>query len=250
MKIWMNIQRFMYDFLLDCIQVIIMRILLYNQSKYELKKMSDDVIEALHSELVMLDVCYSFLRDKKKINHVVYDMAIVDLSHGNEDALFLCRHLRYKNKDCMIILLGDDYKESTFAFEVKASYFILKEDCDLKKMIINQIEVYKKRNPWVYFIKENKKYKVYLKDVIYMETTSDLIHLVCFHQIYTMIKKENLNIIDFMIKHGLIRIHQSYYICSHKILGFKKGEVIMRNGDCLSVSLKYRDGFKEVIRGL
>ena len=65
-----------------------MRILLYNQDKTELQKMSKDVIEALENEKAMLDVCYSFYHDKKKLNHVIYDIGIIDLSIGKEDALF------------------------------------------------------------------------------------------------------------------------------------------------------------------
>ena len=36
---------------------------------------------------------------------------------------------------CMIILLGNDYRESYIAFDIHASLFVLKEDCDLKKIL-------------------------------------------------------------------------------------------------------------------
>ena len=96
-----------------------MRILIYNQNITELDKMSKEVIEALENEKAMIDVSYSFLKNKKKLNHVIYDIAIIDLSVGKEDALFLSRHLRYHNEKCMIVLLGNDYKESIFAFDIK-----------------------------------------------------------------------------------------------------------------------------------
>ena len=42
----------------------------------------------------------------------------------------------------MIILLGSVYKENKFAFDIKASYFALKEDSDIKAILKNIITVY------------------------------------------------------------------------------------------------------------
>lgn len=225
-----------------------MRILLYNQDQSELKKMSKKVIEALENEKAMLDVCYSFYHDKKKLNLVVYDIGIIDLSEGKEDALFLSHHLRQKNNECMIILLGRDYKESMFAFDMKASYFALKEDCDIKAILKNIITVYKKNNPFTYIKKDDKKYKAYIKDIIYIEVASKSITLVCMNQKYISSRKENPDLLDILKTHDFIKVHQSYYININKILSFKKGEVTLINNDIISVSLKHREFFHELVR--
>ena len=226
-----------------------MRILLYNQNKTELKKMSDDVMKALDSELVMLDISYSFLKSKKKLNNVIYDIAIIDMSEGKEDVLFLIRHLRNHHKECMIILLGNDYKESLFAFEIKAAYFGLKEDTDLKRIMKDMVERYKKNYPFVYIRKDDKRYKVYTKDVVYLEMMGKYISLVCHDKRYSGLKKENQDVLDMFIKYGFIQIHAGYYIHPDKILSFKKGEVTLINGDSISVSLKYRDMFYKYLNG-
>ena len=225
-----------------------MRILLYNQNHSELKKISEDVIKALENEKAMLDVSYSFYHDKKKLNHVVYDIGIIDLSYGKEDALFLSHHLKQKNSECMIILLGSDYRESMYAFDIKASYFALKEDCDIKSILKNIITIYKKNNPWVYIKKDDKKYKIYIKDIIYIEVASKSITLVCTNQRYMCLRRENSDLLEILNKYNFMKIHQSYYININKVLSFKKGEVTLMNNDIISVSLKYRESFNEKIR--
>ena len=222
-----------------------MRILLYDQNKDELNRLSLEVIDALVNEKAMLDECYSFLKDKKKLNHVIYDIGIVDLSEGKEDALFLLHHLRCQNEDCMIILLGNDYRESYIAFDIHASLFVLKEDCDLKKILKNVILIYKKKNPWIYLLKDEKKYKVYLKDILYVEVASKVMVIVCKDIRYEVLRKENKDVLDFLCKHEFVQIHHSYYISFKNIFAFKKGEVTLINGDSISVSLKYRNEFKE-----
>ena len=222
-----------------------MRILIYNQNITELDKMSKEVIEALENEKAMIDVSYSFLKNKKKLNHVIYDIAIIDLSAGKEDALFLSRHLRYHNEKCMIVLLGNDYKESIFAFDIKAAMFLLKEDCNLKRELKKVIVSYKKSNPWIYFNKDDKKYKIYLENIIYVEVASKSITLVCRDQKYVSLRKENKDILEVLLKYGFVQVHQSYYISFKYIASFKKGEVTFLNGDNVSVSLKYTKSFHE-----
>lgn len=241
----MNLIRFIYKELIGYKWVMDMRILLYNQDIVELKKMSLEVIEALENEKAMLDECCSFFKDKKKLNHVIYDIGIIDLSVGKENALFLVRHLRCLNSECMIILLGNSYTESEFAFEIKAAYFGLKEDCDINKTLKKVIAIYKKNNPWIYLYKNEKKQKIYLKDIVYVEVASKTLTIVCINQRYEVLRKENKNIIEFLCLHDFVKIHQSYYISFKNILAFKKGEVTLINGDSISVSLKYRKDFKE-----
>ena len=222
-----------------------MRILLYNQSQDELKKMSFDVIEALKNEKAMLDECCCFLQEKRKLNHVIYDIAIIDLSYGNEDAKYLVHHLRVNHSACMIVLLSQSYKESGFAFEIGASYFGLKEDCDLKDVLKKVIAVYKKENPFVYFHHNENKTKIYLKDVIYVEVTSKILRVVSVKGEYQSLRKENKNLIDILCGYGFVRAHQSYYVSLKNIVSFKKGEVTLSNCENVSVSLKYRKDMKE-----
>ena len=222
-----------------------MRLLLYNQDKNELKKMSYVVVEALQNEKAMLDECCSFLDNKRKLNNVIYDIAIIDLSVGREDAKFLVHHLRQNNSECMIILLGSNYKESVFAFDIKASLFVLKEDCDLKKELKKVIVTYKKNNPWIYFHHDEKKTKIYLKDILFVEVASKSLRVVCIDKEYISLRKENKDVIDVLCKYGFIKVHQSYYISLKNIISFKKGEITLTNHENVSVSLKYRKNLKE-----
>jgi DNA-binding LytR/AlgR family response regulator len=92
----------------------------------------------------------------------------------------------------------------------------------------NPYSVPEQSNPFLYFRTDRKMVKVFLDDILYIESLKDYIRI--FTRNKTIVTKQPISSLEQILPHdGFIRIHRSYIISINKIESFNRDSIEIGN---------------------
>lgn len=190
---------------------------------------------------------YEFL----KKNNV--DLLFLDIEMPNLTGIDFLKSLSSKPS---VILTSANKNYAIEGFDLNVDDYILKP-ITFERLLkaVNKIydnssvEVQAKLNDSKEFLylKENKKMvKVYLKNILYLESIKDYVKVVSLCK--TVITKQQLNYFESLLNNNnFLRIHRSFIIATDKIDAYSLSSIEIGNTE-LSIGRKYKETVVEVLK--
>jgi DNA-binding LytR/AlgR family response regulator len=98
----------------------------------------------------------------------------------------------------------------------------------------------KKEESFVYFRADRKMIKVFLHEILYIESMKDYVKVITTHS--TIITKQSISSVgDMLPEKSFVRIHRSYIVSLHKIRSFTN-ELIEVGNASIPIGKLYRNG--------
>ena len=182
---------------------------------------------------------------------IYYDVYFLDIELKNSiDGFELANMIRFKHEKAIIIFITSHAELAIHGYDYQAFNYLLKDDLDLK---INNVlkEVEEKLNNEdgkYYIINTNSRYeKLYYEDIIYVyKEAKNSVFVTRFgDSTYTRETIQNINakLCDDMF----IFINRSYIVNLLYINKLHCNDIILKNGDILSVSRSRAKSVKEIL---
>jgi len=103
----------------------------------------------------------------------------------------------------------------------------------------------KKEDSFVYFRADRKMIKVFLHEILYIESMKDYVKIITSHS--TIITKQSISSVEEMLpESAFARIHRSYIVSLHKIRSFTN-ELIEIGNTSLPIGKLYRNGVLKLL---
>lgn len=103
----------------------------------------------------------------------------------------------------------------------------------------------KKNDSFVYFRADRKMVKVFLHDILYVESMKDYVKVVTVHA--TIITKQSISSVEAMLPEKMfVRTHRSFIVSLHKIRSFTH-ELIEVSNASIPVGKLYRNGVMKML---
>ena len=177
--------------------------------------------------------------------HGSYDIIYLDIEMENMDGITVARKIREQDPYTILLFVSsyDSYYEQLF--EVEPLRFLRKPINPEKfeeyfKIAYGRLMNLDER---LHFEFNKRLYQIPYRSIMYMESRRRVIHLIeNGGQEYRFYMKTN----DLMqeisrVGHMFIRIHCSYVVNYYYIKTFGASEVVLLNGEVLSVSIEYKN---------
>ncbi len=177
------------------------------------------------------------------------DLIIFDIGMAGRNGVECARRLRELkyNGDIVFFTKSRDY--AVEAFDVEAIHYLVKKDPDTKEKLFKSLdrvcEKYKKKHSEVVvFSCAGERRYIRIQDIWYFEVQKRIVtvhYLDKTFDFYTTM----LKLTEMMEGRGFIRTHKSYLVNSKKIDSITRSEVMLTNGETLTVGRKYYNLLKE-----
>jgi DNA-binding LytR/AlgR family response regulator len=217
-------------------------------------------IEGL-KDFKLIDVCYDAISAFDIVQEKEIDLIFLDIEMPKLSGIEFIKNLRTKREIKFIIITGTkDYAVESYELEVldyilKPLHFerffkALNKYYSLISKSINHVKftpdiLTSDTNPFIY-VKENKKIiKLYLKDILFVESIKNYIRIVATYK--SVITKQSITYFEEVLPiESFIRIHRSYIVSIAKIEAFTAVEIEIGNKE-LPIGRSYK---KSVFKSL
>lgn len=217
-------------------------------------------IEGL-KDFKIIDVCYDAISAFDVVQENDIDLIFLDVEMPKLSGIEFIKTLRTKKEIQFVIITGskdyavESYELGVLDYILKPLHFerffkALNKYYSLISQSINQVKytpntLTSEINPFVY-IKENKKIiKLYLKDILFVESVKNYIRIVATSK--SVITKQSITYFEEVLPiENFIRIHRSYIVSISKIEAFTSTEIEIGNKE-LPIGRSYK---KSVFKSL
>lgn len=187
-----------------------------------------------------------FLNALKKKKSDIY---ILDIELESEmiNGYDLAQKIREIDQSAIIIFLSSHTEYACAAFEVDTLRFLQKPLIEekIKEAIEKAVVILRKNNESVYLKLERMQKKIMIKDILYVESK---LRKVCMKIIDG--KEYNgyatMNEMEKILNPNIfVKIHRSFIISMYYIDTVIMPEVVLENGEKISIGRKYKDNFQK-----
>lgn len=196
----------------------------------KLKKHFKEEIEVLNA----VDIDY--------LNSIEIDLIFIDIEMPGLNGIDLIKVLKMHNSKIKYVFITNHSNLVHEALEIGFLHFIHKPNLEQGlEVVYNLLDNLKFRSTSI--IKLNDKY-IDLNNIYYISANNHYI-IVSEKTKKTRIRISINEVDELLQKHDFIRIHRSHIVNKNKIDAFDKNDVVLKNGEVLSVSRSCADVFKK-----
>lgn len=187
---------------------------------------------------------YDFLQKFRTEQNI--DVVILDVLMGSINGVNIAKEIRRIDENIKIIFLTSTFKYALEGYKVNAIRYILKP-ISYKKLnteLSYILELVEKENNEFIFEKTDAGFnKIYLKDIVYIETSgrNTLIHTLSQSIISYRSMKEH----EKLLGREFFRCHMSYIVNMNYVKNVKQLDVFLLDGSLIPVSKYRRKAFIE-----
>lgn len=182
-----------------------------------------------------------------------YDLILLDIELSeNDNGMLISNKIKdlYPNVIIIFFTGKSGYERELLNFE---PFRFLTKPIKEKDLILAVDAAIKRLEGWeekIFSFKVNGiGYKVNLKEIVYFVSQSPYINLKCIDdQIKFRDKMDNIESRLRELSDDFIRVSKSYLVNKKFIRSFSTKEVIMNNGEKITITRRYAQKFKEIIR--
>lgn len=178
--------------------------------------------------------------EKEVISGTRYDLIFLDIQMENGDGITAAENIRRIDDNALLVYVSgyDKYLMELFRLDVFA---FVKKPINEKKFQNIFWEAYQKicRKSFYYsFRYKNEEYKIPCRDILYFESFGRQIKVHCKDESIQVFNGKLSDVEDVMKKGKtpFLRLHQSYLVNYFLIRSRTKKEVVLINGERLSIS--------------
>ncbi len=174
-----------------------------------------------------------------------FDLIFLDIIMDGLNGMETAQIFRKKTLDKLLVFISSSRQYVFDAYDVEAFQYLVKpvEDKKLKSVLEKAVHKTEKNSQeFILVSKEREKKKVFLQDIYYFEIRGRKIEIHEKDRIFTYY--EQIGILeDSLREKGFFRCHKSYLINLRYASAYNRQEVIMENGDKVSIAKRRYEGF-------
>lgn len=214
------------------------RIAVCDDDSFDLEWIHDTAKKILQAENIDSDIsCYksgeqliSLISSGKE-----FDLILLDVMLYRESGIKVAQYLRKNECDMSIVFISNNREMAMFGYEVDAERYLAKP-VDENRFREALMYCYKKKQKSEMFISVNNGiYKVFPKDIIYIEVQGRGCSIVFEDKkIKTVTKISEFE--KILTGHGFVRCHQGFLVNMRFINLLRQSELELTNGDKIPVS--------------
>lgn len=212
-------------------------------------------IEGL-KDFKIIDVCQDAIRAFDLVQDNEIDLIFLDIEMPKLSGIEFIKTLKTKKEIKFIIITGTkEYAVESYELDV-LDYILKPLHFDRFFKALNKYYLYSsspesiikypsnlivpETNPFIY-VKENKKIiKLFLKDILFVESIKNYIRIVTLHK--SVITKQSITYFEELLpSDSFIRIHRSYIVSISKIEAFTATDIEIGNKE-LPIGRSYKKG--------
>lgn len=164
----------------------------------------------------------------------------LDIQLDEISGIDVAKKIRNSHKNAIIIFITG-YKDYVFeAFDVNAFHYIMKpiDESKFKKILYSAVDVLEKKDKFILAKTFSSSAKIYLKDIIYIESQQRKIKV---HTTYDIIEYyyKLADLEDKLVKENFFRCHKSYIVNLQYVQSFDNTSITLKNQEKIFVS-KYK----------
>lgn len=188
-----------------------------------------------------------FMRDQeKKEKNQIY---LLDIEMGIMSGVELAKHIRTFDEDAKIIFVTSHKEMMQEAFDVQAFHYLVKplDEWKVKTVLLKAIQQTEKKTMFFTYRKNKKIYTCTCDEIILLESVGKKIKVELdsrTEEFYGVLK----NIIEELDEMYFVRVHHSFIVNIRKVRLFEGEEIILSNGQRITVTKKYRKWFHHIYR--
>lgn len=167
---------------------------------------------------------------------VTFDVILLDIQMKEMNGVELAKVLRSKKDDTAIVFITGITDYVFEGYNVKALNYLLKpvKEEKLYQCLDQVVSSLNLEKPFI-LVDENHLKKIYLKDIIYLESMGHNCIINCMDEVIT--SKKGIQSYDDTLDHTVFyRCHRSYIINISKVASISKTEVTMTNASVIPIS--------------
>jgi len=169
-----------------------------------------------------------------------FDIYFLDIQMNNLSGIDTAKQIRIAHKNVLIIFITG-FKDYVFdAFDVNAFHYITKpiNEKKFKEILHSAISLLSKKDKCIIAKTSNSSYKVYLKDIIYIESNQ---RKIIIHTNYDLIEYyyKISDLENELLEDNFFRCHKSYIINLKYVHSFDSTFITLENSEKVYVS-KYK----------
>lgn len=174
-----------------------------------------------------------------------FDLIFLDIIMDGLNGMETAQMFRKKTLDKLLVFISSSRQYVFEAYDVEAFQYLVKpvEDKKLKSVLEKAVHKTEKHSQeFILISKEREKKKVFLQDIYYFEIRGRKIDIHEKDCIFTYY--EQIGILeDSLREKGFFRCHKSYLINLRYASAYNRQEVIMENGDKISIAKRRYEEF-------
>lgn len=232
-----------------------MKVIIYDDSNEEALKLKSALATCFNK--LNLESEFSILNDANvDLSFEDVDLIFLDIEIGDDNGISLGHKIRENYPDIPIIITTNYKKYALEGYKIKADRYFLKpiNQNELELEIKYLLKDYLLNSK--YFYDEKLSFdKIYFKDILYVEVANrkTIIHIKNKRSLES--NKSLKEWMDIFDGYGFVQIHRAFFVNLKNIQSFNREELLMINGDMITISKHYRHEFEEayhkyVIRGI
>jgi DNA-binding LytR/AlgR family response regulator len=175
-----------------------------------------------------------------------FDMIVLDIEMSGINGLETAELIRKTDENVIIIFLTSYDNFVYKGYEVRAFRYILKEQPKpiYMKQFKDAIEEYYQKNRFIIIETKQGTVKIFINSIIFIEVFAREIFIHTKEKSYTVIGRLK-NFAEALPKRLFVKIDKSHIINVHNIETISKSNVILKNGETLTVSRNHRQSLNE-----
>lgn len=178
--------------------------------------------------------------EREIISGTRYDLIFLDIQMGNGDGITAAKNIRKVDENTLLIYVSgyDKYLMELFRLDVFA--FVKKpiNKEDFQNLFLEAYQKICSKNFYYSFRYKSEEYKILCRDILYFESSGRQVKVHC-NDGNVRVFNGKLSDVEVEMQKGKIpflRIHQSYLVNYFLIRSRTKKEVVLINGEKLSIS--------------
>ncbi len=167
---------------------------------------------------------------------VTFDVILLDIQMKEMNGVELAKVLRSKKDDTAIVFITGITDYVFEGYNVKALNYLLKpvKEEKLYQCLDQVVSSLNLEKPFI-LVDENHLKKIYLKDIVYLESMGHNCIINCVDEVIT--SKKGIQNYDDTLDHTVFyRCHRSYIINISNVASISKTEVTMTNASVIPIS--------------
>ncbi len=188
-----------------------------------------------------IDVFYSgSTLEKEVLSGTRYDLIFLDIQMESGDGITAAKNIRKTDENTLLIYVSgyDQYLMELFRLDVFA--FVKKpiEAAAFQNLFLEAYQKICSKNFYYSFRYKSEEHKILCRDILYFESSGRQVRIHC-HDGSVRVFNGKLSEVEEEVRRGknpFLRIHQSYLVNYFLIRSRTKKEVVLVNGERLSIS--------------
>lgn len=178
--------------------------------------------------------------EKEIVSGTRYDLIFLDIQMDNGDGITVAKNIRKVDENALLIYVSgyDKYLMELFRLDVFA--FVKKpiDELVLKNLFLDAYQKICSKNFYYYFRYKSEEFKILCREILYFESSGRQVKVHC-NDGTVKVFNGKLSNVEAEIQKGknpFLRIHQSYLVNYFLIRSRSKKDIVLVNGERLSIS--------------